>query len=139
MKHSTRLPSLKGHWFFLVVLLNSTVLLKAQSHQNEIISLRSKALIYFADQKQFEFNEVLDNADLSFIPLTDIKENVGFSNSHYWLKFTLVNPTDQQASYFPETAGPITDIATLYLIDGDGQNVERQYSGDKIPFDREIG
>lgn len=57
----------------------------------------------------------------------------GFTNDHFWLRFSFLNARESDYSFFIETARPITDEVTLYLIRQDGK-VEVQESGDKIPF-----
>ncbi|WP_379763121.1 hybrid sensor histidine kinase/response regulator [Flagellimonas marina] len=97
------------------------------------ISIRSKASVLLAGQNAYDFNEIRNNPALSFVPLTQIEENTGFTNDNYWLTFSLENPSSESTQYYLETGRPITDIVDLYLVDGNGK-VERQYSGDKIPF-----
>ena len=100
---------------------------------SDIISLRSQTSLFFAGEKAYSFKEIQGHKEADFVPLTSVKENLGFSNEHYWLKFTLDNPSDQFANYYLETARPITDVVELYVVDENG-NVSKQISGDQIPF-----
>ena len=99
----------------------------------EAISLRSKTSILLAGQQNYSFEEIINNTNLEFVPLSSLKENLGFSNDHYWMTFALENQSSGFKQYYLETARPITDIVNLYLMDDQG-NVQQQYSGDKIPF-----
>ncbi|GLU42525.1 7TM diverse intracellular signaling domain-containing protein [Allomuricauda sp. NBRC 101325] len=101
----------------------------------EPISLQSKTSVLLAGQKDYTFDEINNNPNLNFVPLSSLKENLGFSNDHYWMSFTLENPTDKYKQFYLETARPITDIVELYLLDGTGE-VQKQFSGDKIPFSK---
>ncbi len=102
---------------------------------SEPISLRPTTSVLLAGQKDYSFDEIKNNPKLNFVPLSSLKENLGFSNDHYWMSFTLENPTDKYTQYYLETARPITDIVNLYLVDINGE-VEKQFSGDKIPFSK---
>ncbi|WP_318309743.1 7TM diverse intracellular signaling domain-containing protein [Flagellimonas crocea] len=99
----------------------------------ESISLRSKASVLLAGHKEYSFAEILNNEKLVFVPLTRLEENMGFSDKNYWLTFTLENKSQDFAKYYLETGRPITDVVNLFLVDDSG-TVQRQYSGDKIPF-----
>lgn len=101
----------------------------------EPISLRSTTSILLAGQNDYSFDEIKNSHNLNFVPLSSLKENLGFSNDHYWMTFALENPTDKFTQYYLETARPITDIVDLYLVDDKGE-VQKQFSGDKIPFSK---
>lgn len=113
------------------------IALNAQAQQESktstSTSIRSKASILLAGQKEYDFDEIRNNPNLSFVPLSSLEENVGFSNDHYWLNFSLENPSPEATEYFLETARPITDVVDLYLVQDDG-SVNYEQSGDKIPF-----
>jgi len=57
----------------------------------------------------------------------------GFTDDHFWLRFSFLNAREMDYTFYVETARPITDKVTLYLFHGDG-SLEVQESGDKIPF-----
>ena len=99
------------------------------------ISLRSQASILLTGKNDLAFEDIRNNTGLSFVPLSSLEENMGFSHESYWIRFTLENPDRTASEYYLETARPITDIVDLYLVDEDG-DVQRQHSGDKIPFSK---
>ena len=120
----------------LAFFLTSSIAAFAQSVadlDSNSLSLRPKTSIFMAGTKEYGFDQIQQDESLTFVPLTSIKENVGFSNENYWLKFDIENTTAEYAEYYIETARPITDVVNLYLVDRNGQ-VEQQLSGDKIPF-----
>lgn len=120
----------------LAFFLTSSIAAFAQSVadlDSNSLSLRPKTSIFMAGTKEYGFDQVLQDESLTFVPLTSIKENIGFSNENYWLKFDIENTTAEYAEYYIETARPITDVVNLYLVDQNGQ-VEQQLSGDKIHF-----
>ncbi|GMN11472.1 hybrid sensor histidine kinase/response regulator [Croceitalea sp. MTPC9] len=112
--------------------------IEAQSHDKvnfkESISIRSNASILSAGTQEYDFETINKKSkELPFVPLLEIKENLGFTDGNYWIKFNLENSAPQAKNYYLETGRPITDIANLYLVRANGQ-VSNQYSGDKIPF-----
>jgi len=123
---------------WLIVLLFISIA-NAQFSQNEntteAISLRPITSVFLAGQKDYSFEEIRDNPNLDFVPLSGLKENLGFSNDNYWLKFSLHNAADEFEQYYLETARPITDVVNLYLVNETG-DVQKQLSGDKISFSK---
>ena len=130
-----RVRSIYSYVFLL--LLCSTSLLAQNPNGNNLgrwISIRSNATIFNAGAQEYDFKYISqETSNLSFKPLESVKENLGFTDDNYWIKFNLENSSNQTQSYYLETGRPITDIVNLYLVDHDGA-VRRQYSGDKIPF-----
>lgn len=123
----------------ILIFLFTYSISNAQNWENqnftEAVSLRPITSVLLAGQQDYSFEEVRSNSKLDFVPLTSLKENLGFSSDNYWLTFTLENTTDSYNQYYLETARPITDVVNLFLIDEDN-DVEKQYSGDKIPFSK---
>lgn len=73
-----------------------------------------------------------------FQPLPNVSSNLGFTDHHYWVKFTLENVDSETQTLYLETARPITDVADLYML-LEGQITKVIRNGDLTPFeDREI-
>ncbi|MBC6367907.1 hybrid sensor histidine kinase/response regulator [Algoriphagus sp. AK58] len=73
-----------------------------------------------------------------FEPLPNPNTNLGFTDHHYWVKFSLENTDSKTKTLYLETARPITDVADLYL-QAEGQEPLIIQNGDMMPFvDREI-
>lgn len=123
----------------ILIFLFTSSISNAQNRENqnftEAISLRPITSVLLAGQQDYSFEEVRNNSKLDFVPLSSLKENLGFSSDNYWLTFTLENTTDSYKQYYLETARPITDVVNLFLINEENR-VEKQYSGDKIPFSK---
>ena len=118
----------------IIFLFSASTLAQSSNNLRESISIRSSATIFNAGEQEYNFESIRNEANkLPFIPLQEVKENLGFTASNYWIKFNLENSSNQAKSYYLETGRPITDVANLYLIDSNG-NVTTQFSGDKIPF-----
>lgn len=66
--------------------------------------------------------------------LKSANDDLGFTNHHFWAKFSLENTTLKPLEYFLETARPITDVAELYQVNAVTQEVFSAVSGDAIPF-----
>ncbi|MBO0331579.1 hybrid sensor histidine kinase/response regulator [[Muricauda] lutisoli] len=124
-----------GILLFLIVSTNFNAHSQENTNKQDVISLRPITSVLLAGQKDYSFEEVRNNRKLEFVPLTSLKENLGFSSDNYWLTFSLQNTTDRYKQYYLETARPITDVVNLFLVD-DTNTVEKQYSGDKIPFSK---
>jgi signal transduction histidine kinase/ActR/RegA family two-component response regulator len=71
--------------------------------------------------------------ELRFNPVNNGNVHLGFTNHYYWLKFTIVNNSNADVSYYLDAARPITDLVELYLVSEDG-SVATEVSGDGIPF-----
>jgi len=69
---------------------------------------------------------------LAFKPLKEENINIGFTKSHYWVKFALRNDTNTALQYYLETARPVTDLVDLYIADGN--KITQLKSGDNMPF-----
>ncbi len=100
------------------------------------LDLFSHALIADAGSSAFNIDEVIDNkVGLSFRALTGPNENLGFTSNNYWVKFTIVNNTGEQADYYLETGRPVTDFADLYAVNNDGE-ISEQHNGDALDFNK---
>ncbi|MDF0708099.1 hybrid sensor histidine kinase/response regulator [Flagellimonas okinawensis] len=132
-------PPLRPYLWSIVLLFFfpffSIAQISADGNSHEVISLRPVTSVLLAGQKDYSLEEIRNNPDLDFVPLTSLKENLGFSSDNYWLTFNLENNTESYKQYYLETARPITDVVNLFLIDEDSQ-VEKQISGDRIPFSK---
>ena len=127
--------------FYIVsIVLCGTCSLHAQYHIIESpehpVSLRPYAELLIEGEKSYTESDIPKLAETkAFSPLSDFKENLGFSEGAYWMRFKLTNDTETVQYFFLETGRPITDYVTLYLKDASG-NIRTQHSGDAIPFAR---
>jgi len=106
--------------------------------------LQSKGKLYeyasFAkvNNPDLTINDIIsEDSEIAYSSLTSENQSVGFSSDDYWLTFSLENTTNQENTYYLQTARPVTDIANLYQIN---KNEIKQFSsGDAIPFkDRQV-
>lgn len=107
----------------------------SESTDFEEVSLHPFAKIVKVDSNDFTIQEVLQNESLSFYPLTTNNEDLGFTDSHYWITFTIDNQTAEEKIYFLETCRPIVDRAELYVIHSN-VDIQKQISGDALPFEK---
>jgi signal transduction histidine kinase/ActR/RegA family two-component response regulator len=85
-----------------------------------------------AGHERYAINKVIQDSVLQFKPLQSENQSVGFTSSHFWMRFLLENTDDETKTYFLQTARPITDEVDLYQItNGD---IKHYKSGDQIPF-----
>lgn len=124
--------------FILIIVCFIFVSVKAQLIINdthvEFISIRPQAELFLAGQETYSIDDILRlKNELPFSPLTNYKENYGFSDDNFWMKFEIQNDTERTVNYYLETGRPFTDEITLYQFGLDGR-IETQYSGDQIAF-----
>ncbi|MDC6388241.1 7TM diverse intracellular signaling domain-containing protein [Maribacter sp. PR1] len=121
--------------FLLCGISTATAQVQIGPDFEESTSIRANAFMYVAGDTTSTIEYILENHNaLSFKPMADYKTNYGFTEDQLWVKFDLENNTNEEFHAYLETARPITDVATLYLIDNIGEIIE-QKSGDLIPFD----
>ncbi|RAR48552.1 hybrid sensor histidine kinase/response regulator [Flavobacterium lacus] len=138
MKHNYEAPSLKVFFAFSLLFLLNTFQLHSQFIINENyfedeISLHPYAKIANLEQNQRTIHEIILDKKLVFSDLPNENTDLGFTKSHYWIKFQIFNTTDKELTYFLETCRPIVDFAEFYTIDSAGK-ISKQISGDGIAF-----
>ncbi|MEY8849557.1 7TM diverse intracellular signaling domain-containing protein [Psychroserpens sp. XS_ASV72] len=85
-----------------------------------------------AEQQEFSAQDIIADASLRFKNLESENHSVGFTQDHYWIKFSLENSSKAKETYYLETGRPITDVADLYQVSESDISVFK--SGDQIPF-----
>lgn len=98
------------------------------------VSLHPFAKIVKVDVADLTIHEVKRNDSLPFYNLTSNNEDLGFTASHYWIKFAIDNQSSEEKIYFLETCRPIVDHAELYAIQSN-EVIQKQVSGDALPFE----
>lgn len=122
----------------LLSFISSSAQLVIDDQVGKNVSVRPHAELFQAGQFAYDIDQILgERGNLPFAPLEETDENYGFSNDHFWLRFEIRNATEDVQDYYLETARPITDDVTLYLIGQDGK-METQFSGDRIAFEDKI-
>ena len=117
-------------FLFTIQFLLGQVTLDAPFEQK---SIHNSTYIFNAEQNILSLNEVIKLPKDQFEKLQNENQDLGFTNNHYWLQFTLKNTTKKTLSYYLETARPIIDYGELYALDSN-KLVNFQKSGDAIPF-----
>ncbi|MBI0397173.1 hybrid sensor histidine kinase/response regulator [Cyclobacterium marinum] len=108
---------------------------EAQKQENTYpISLYSYAELSDLGESNLSFQEFLTRENkLNFKPLIGPSTNLGFTKNNYWLRFRIHNVTMVSLQYYLETARPVTDLVTLYLLT-EGEPVKEIENGDLLPF-----
>lgn len=97
-------------------------------------SIHNQSEILDLGEDFVSLDEVVANkSKFAFTSLANPTTNLGFTNHHYWVRFTLTNSSSEVKKWFLETARPITDVADLYRIDAD-EKISLVKNGDMIPF-----
>jgi two-component sensor histidine kinase len=90
-------------------------------------------------RKQWTIDDIASEpvSDL-FVTSQEDSPNVGFTQSAYWVRFTVVNHLRQEITWLLELAYPPMDHIQLYLPIASNQ-FDVKYAGDSLPFnEREI-
>ncbi|WP_204344608.1 hybrid sensor histidine kinase/response regulator [Psychroserpens algicola] len=82
--------------------------------------------------RELSIDELIEDRSLEFATLQSENQSVGFTSDNFWVRFQLENTSDEQETYYLETARPITDIANLYHVSE--SEIEVFKSGDQINF-----
>ena len=117
--------------FFIILPANAQFVFTEPAPER--ISIHETAEIAYVNDESLEIGQVLANDPaLKFVAVPRENADLGFSDDHFWIRFTLTNKTSGDLEYYLETARPITDHAVLYSI-GQDNTVITQRSGDNMP------
>ncbi|MDP2159392.1 MAG: 7TM-DISM domain-containing protein, partial [Flavobacterium sp.] len=97
------------------------------------VSLHPYASLLRAGDEVLTLEDVQQRDASQFESLPNSATDLGFTNNHYWLRFSIQNATSAEQVLFLEACRPIVDVATLYELSS-GSVVSKQLSGDAIPF-----
>ncbi len=98
------------------------------------VSLHEHAQIANLENQNVSINQILQDPNRAFTPLTQPNTDLGFTAAHYWIRFAIHNTTAKQQIYYLEACRPIVDFATLYTTQ-DQTVLQVQKSGDAIPYE----
>lgn len=126
------------HVLLLFLFFTSTSIAQYQFKENQLpksISLFHHTTIADVGQENLKINDVIKRyAALYPSKLKTDNDDLGFTNHHFWAKFSLENTTNQPLEYYLETARPITDLAELYQVNLTTHQIKKSISGDGKPF-----
>lgn len=122
----------------LLFLVNSILVFGQKIEVNSILtypfSIHAQAEILDMNRVDVELEQILANPNsYRFTKLENENTNLGFTDHHYWVRFTLSNESAVNKTFFLKTARPITDMADLYEVHA-GQVVAITRNGDTYPF-----
>jgi len=121
---------------FLLVFLPFSVFgqVKIYSDSKFPIFIHESSQLFESETATYSIEEIIKNeGSLSF--LGDLKKNarIGFTVNEHWLKFELLNDSNDELKLYFETARPTFDQVILYEV-LDGQVISKAVNGDLIPF-----
>lgn len=96
-----------------------------------------KQIEYFEDKAGNFPHEKIFSSEVSSPLFTKIHtntKNFGFSNSTFWIRFAILNSTDQSTEKYLEYDFAPTDLIELYLPDKNGRYHVVERIGDILPF-----
>jgi len=96
----------------------------------------SSNLFYFEDVDQsFDINKISSSKMASqFKPLNAQSPNFGFTESAYWFRFTLIDPSDRENPWILELTNAMINFVDFYIPKPDGGFLVKK-SGDGLAFD----
>jgi signal transduction histidine kinase/ActR/RegA family two-component response regulator len=124
----------KGVLLLVFLPFSSFAQVKIDSNAKFPISIHESSQLFESETATYSIEEIIKNeGSLSF--LGDLKKNtrIGFTVNEHWLKFELVNDSNDELNLFFETARPTFDQVILYEV-FDGQVISKVVNGDLIPF-----
>lgn len=126
---------------FSVLALSSTAL--ANSAQESTLSLTSQDAVYEAgplieyledESGEWTIEQVTSAALSSKFKIHGVATpNFGFTESAYWVRFTVENQINQNQEWLLELGYPLLDEVSAYFF-RDGKLYRNRYSGDQRPF-----
>ncbi len=81
---------------------------------------------------QLSVEEFMESTDYEYQNLNSENHSVGFTSDLFWVHFKIENSSNQNKTYYLETARPITDKANLYQVSE--STIQTFKSGDQIAF-----
>jgi signal transduction histidine kinase/ActR/RegA family two-component response regulator len=99
------------------------------------LSIHDQTKYIDVKNKNLTLEEVIKMPKKEFKNIPNENYDFGFTNSNIWLRFELKNETNDGFSLYFETARPITDYATLYILK-EGKLVDKYVSGDAVPYEK---
>lgn len=136
LTHSKKVISLR---YFLLLLLfvsglkSYSQFVLTQNNSFDEVSLHPYASLLRAGDELLTLEDVQQRDASQFESLPNSATDLGFTNNHYWLRFSIQNATSAEQVLFLEACRPIVDVAVLYELSSDSV-VSKQLSGDAIPF-----
>jgi len=83
-----------------------------------------------------DFHAIMESDSVESLftsPSNDIPY-LDFTASTFWQKISLKNPTDEELTFYLETARPLTNKVNLYLFNEEGDLIKVFQAGDDLPF-----
>ena len=99
----------------------------------EEISMHEHAFYFEAGHEDLSISDIVHLPISAFKPFPDEVNDFGFTDKNYWVRFGLVNETDEKLIYFIETSRPITDYVNLFIFQNDSL-IQALKTGDLIPY-----
>lgn len=121
----------------LLVSADNTPKTLALDHTVQQVAVGPYAYILEDAEGLYTPQQIIDLNDSNFDALNEESLNKGFTNSTYWLKFTIKDQTldNLTQTWKLETTYPLLDYIDIYIVDEQDQ-VKHIQMGDTYPFDQ---
>ncbi|MEL0645381.1 7TM diverse intracellular signaling domain-containing protein [Olleya sp. Ti.3.14] len=123
------------HLYLLICFINFSVFAQNTTY-NPITSsgdLYEYSQYASVGNKDLSIQDILLEKNLEYQDLSSDNQSLGFTSQNYWVKFKLENTSNDKATYYLETARPVTDKANMFIVTQD--SIQTFKSGDQIPFE----
>lgn len=122
----------------LCILLSSKTYAQYQFRDGNLpknISLYHYTTIADVGQQELKIADVVKKYTALYpSKLKTDNDDLGFTDHHFWAKFSLANTTNRPLEYYLETARPIIDLAEMYKVNSATGQISKSISGDGLPF-----
>ena len=91
------------------------------------------AMYYYEDTSAEQTLDQIQQSNVNWVPNGEREFSQGYSNSHWWLKIELKNPSAQPLQRYIEISYALLDSVTMYVVDS-GTLLSKLELGDQHPF-----
>lgn len=111
---------------------------KVMVSENQVQIAINKDILFFEDKEHTQsITDMMQLPDSNWKKNQKEQVNFGYSNSTYWLKFSLRNSSFKELDRFLEIEYPVLDYIDIYLT-SNGQILSFASMGDKLNFHKRI-
>ncbi|MBU0992575.1 MAG: response regulator [Proteobacteria bacterium] len=114
--------------------VKASQLIRVDSHYSKKIPLGTYISIFEDPENQYAINDIISSElRKKFYPSNKSIPSFGFTESTFWIRFDMVNISNETLPFIIESNWSHHDIIDFYLFEGERQILEK-HQGDLMPF-----